>query len=76
MCAAVIISASDSRFLPASRAAAALPLRMPVADLYKSHRGGLEISGKLEVCGCSPDQADCLSGVTNKLVGVRGQMRS
>jgi len=24
-------------------------LRMPIADLYKSHRGGLEISGKLEV---------------------------
>jgi hypothetical protein len=23
---------------------------MPVADLWKSHRGGLEISGKLEVC--------------------------
>ena len=49
------------RFLPASRVAAALPLRMPIADLYKSHRGGLEISGKLEVRGGLPCQFISLS---------------
>ena len=43
-----VVAAIDS-FQPASRAAAGLPLRMPVADLWKSHRGGLEVSGKLEV---------------------------
>ena len=53
-CGGPTVVAAIDGFQPASRAAAGLPLRMPVADLWKSHRGGLEISGKLEVCSAHP----------------------
>ena len=48
-----VVQAIDS-FQPTSRAAAALPLRLPVADVFKGQRGGQSLGGKLEVSALAP----------------------